>query len=194
MYAEAVNEINGAPTPAAIAALEEVRKRAYGANGGLIGATPTDKAGFFNAVVNERYLEFGHEGIRKFDLLRWNLLAAKLADARAKIQLIRDRKAPYDKVPQYIYWKNNGEEIQFYAGATAPATAQPFWTPTQVPNPATGWTRTDWAQQLTSNQIDSKQLWQGMASFFVAGKSELFPFDQATISAYQGKLKQNPGY
>ncbi len=34
----------------------------------------------------------------------------------------------------------------------------------------------------------------GIASFFVAGKSELFPFDQATITSYQGKLKQNPGY
>lgn len=194
MYAEAVNEISGGPTPAAIAALEEVRKRGYGTNAALIGATPTDKAGFFNTLVNERYLEFGHEGIRKFDLLRWNLLSTKLAEARANIQLIRDRKAPFDKVPQYIYWKNNGEEIQFYAGATAPASAQPFWRPTQVPSPTTGWTRTDWAQQLTSNQIDGKQLWQGMASFFVPGKSELFPFDQATISSYQGKLKQNPGY
>lgn len=194
MYAEAVNEINNGPTPAAIAAYEEVRRRAYGANANRIGVTPTDKTGFFNAIVNERFLEFGHEGIRKFDLLRWNLLSAKLAEARANIQLIRDRKPPYDRVPQYIYWRNNGEEIQFFAGATAPANAQPFWRPTQIPNPATGWTRTDWAQYLTTNVIDGKQLWQGMASFFVPGKSELFPFDQATISAYQGKLKQNPGY
>jgi starch-binding outer membrane protein, SusD/RagB family len=34
----------------------------------------------------------------------------------------------------------------------------------------------------------------GMASFFVTGKSELFPFDQATLDAYQGQLKQNPNY
>jgi len=194
MYAEAVNEINNGPTPAAIAAYEEVRRRAYGTNANRIGVTPTDKTGFFNAIVNERFLEFGHEGIRKFDLLRWNLLTAKLAEASTNIQLIRDRKPPYDRVPQYIYWRNNGEEIQFFAGATAPANAQPFWRPTQIPNPATGWTRADWAQHLTTNAIDGKQLWQGMASFFVPGKSELFPFDQATISAYQGKLKQNPGY
>lgn len=194
MYAEAVNEINGGPNPAAIAAFEEVRRRAYGANASRMGATPTDKTGFFNAIVNERFLEFGHEGIRKFDLLRWNLLAAKLTEARANIQLIRDRRPPYDRVPQFIYWRNNGEEIQYFAGATAPANAQPFWRPTQIPNPLTGWTRTDWAQNLTANAIDGRQLWQGMASFFVPGKSELFPFDQATLSAYQGKLKQNPGY
>jgi len=194
MYAEAVNEINNGPTPEAIAAFEEVRKRAYKGNTAMIGITPTDKAGFFDALVNERYLEFGHEGIRKYDLLRWNLLATKLAETRSKIQQIRDRVAPYQKVPQYIYWKNNGEEIQYYAGAGAPTNAQPFWQPTQVPSPTTGWTRTNWAEHLKSNQIDGKQLWEGMASYFVPGKSELFPFDQATMAAYQGRLQQNPGY
>lgn len=195
MYAEAVNEINGSPTPQAIAAFEEVRKRAYAGNTGLIGVTPTTKQGFFDAIVNERFLEFGHEGIRKYDLLRWNLLTTKIAEARTKIQQIRDRVAPYTNVPQYIYWRNSGEEIQYYAGVGAPANAQPFWRPTQVPSPTTGWTRVDWAQHLTTaSSIDSKPLWQGFASFFVPGKSELFPYDQATIASYQGLLQQNPGY
>lgn len=203
MYAEAVNEINGAPTAAAISAFEEVRKRAYRNNTGLIGTTPTDKAGFFNAIVNERYLEFGHEGIRKYDLLRWNLLATKLAEARTKIQQIRDRVAPYNNVPQYIYYKNIGEEIVYYSAADS-VNGKPFWRPTQVPPtgttgttqvPAAKWVRIDWAQHLTTaSAIDGKPLWQGFASFFVPGKSELFPFDVATIASYQGQLQQNPGY
>ncbi len=197
MYAEAVNELEPAPTPEAIAAFEEVRKRGYRNNTGLIGVTPTDKAGFFTAIVNERYLEFGHEGIRKYDLLRWNLLATKLEEARVAIQQIRDRTpgSRYENVPEYIYWRNSGEEIQFYAGVGAPAGAQPFWRPTQVPSPTTGWTRTDWARHLTvTNAIDGKPLWQGFASFFVPGKSELFPYDQNTIVSYQGRLQQNPNY
>lgn len=213
MYAEAVNEINGGPTPEAIAAFEEVRKRAYRGNTGLIGTTPTTKAGFFDAIVNERYLEFGHEGIRKYDLLRWNLLATKIAEARTKIQQIRDRVAPYSYVPQYIYYKNVGEEIVWYTAADSSGNAKPFWRPTQAPptstlfnqtnpgtgptagNPATKWVRVDWAQNLTSNSaIDNKPFWQGFASFFTPGKSELFPYDAATIASYQGKLKQNPGY
>lgn len=203
MYAEAVNEINGAPTAAAISAFEEVRKRAYRNNTGLIGTTPTDKAGFFNAIVNERYLEFGHEGIRKYDLLRWNLLTTKLAEARTKIQQIRDRVAPYNNVPQYIYYKNTGEEIVYYTAADS-VNGKPFWRPTQVPPtgttgttqvPAAKWVRIDWAQHLTTaSAIDGKPLWQGFASFFVPGKSELFPFDVATIASYQGQLQQNPGY
>lgn len=195
MYAEAVNEINNGPTTEAINAFEEVRRRAYRGNTGLIGVTPNTKAGFFNAIVNERYLEFGHEGIRKFDLLRWNLLTTKIAEARTKIQQIRDRVAPYNNVPQYIYTRNVGEEIQFFAGTNTALTAQPFWRPTQIPSPTTGWTRIDWAQHLTiTNAIDGKPLWQGFASFFTPGKSELFPYDQGTLASYLGVLQQNPGY
>jgi hypothetical protein len=211
MYAEAVNEINGSPTAAAISAFEEVRKRAYAGNTGLIGTTPTTKAGFFDAIVNERFLEFGHEGIRKYDLLRWNLMTTKLAEARLKIQQIRDRIAPYTNVPQYIYWKNVGEEIVLYSATDSIGGAKPYFKPTQVPPataigtaPASGaaatkWVRADWAQNLTANAIDvdgtgNKPIWQAMAYYFVPGKSELFPFDQTVLDSYQGRLKQNPGY
>ena len=63
---------------------------------------------------------------------------------------------------------------------------------TQVP--AAKWVRIDWAQHLTANVIDGRPLWQGLAYYFVPGKSELFPFDVATIASYQGQLQQNPGY
>ena len=58
----------------------------------------------------------------------------------------------------------------------------------------TGWTRLDWGQYLTTNVIDGVTLDKAIARLFVTGKSELFPFDQATVDSYQGKLKQNPGY
>jgi hypothetical protein len=186
MFAEAENEING-PTTAAKTALEEVRKRAFKGNETKIPVTPTDKGAFFDAIVSERYLEFGTEAIRKYDLIRWNLLATKLQEARNKIVQIRDATGPYANVPQYIYWKNNGEEIQYYASS-------PFYQPTQTPSPTTGWTRLDWRQHLTTNVIDGLQLHQAMARFFTPNKSELFPYDQATMDAYQGKLKQNPNY
>jgi hypothetical protein len=193
MYAEAVNEINGGPTPAAITAFEEVRKRAYRGNVDKIGVTPTDKAGFFAALDNERFLEFGHEGIRKYDLLRWGQLAARLGDAKAKINQIRAGTGIYANVPDSVYWRNVGEEIQFYAGSNTAATAQPFWQPRQ--KPATGtWNALAWRASLAVNIIDDMPIAQGMARFFVSGKSELFPFDQATLDAYQGQLKQNPGY
>ena len=195
MYAEAVNEINGNPTLEAIAAFEEVRKRAYRNNTGLIGTTPTSGPAFFNALVNERYLEFGHEGIRKYDLLRWNMLATKLAETRTKIQQMSTSSGPYTYVPDSIWYRNVGEEIQYFAGANTALNAQPFWRPKQRPVPATGWIGVPWARSLLSTSaIDGKPLWLGLASFFVTGKSELYPFSQSVIQAYQGQLQQNPGY
>ncbi len=195
MYAEAVNEISGAPTAPAIAAFEEVRKRGYRGNTGAIGITPTTKAAFFDAVANERYLEFGHEGIRRYDLLRWNLLSTKLADARIRIQQMSTSAGPYTNVPDSIWFKNVGEEIQFFAGTNTASNALPFWRPKQRPVPVTGWTGVPWARSLTSTTaIDGKPLWLGMASFFVPGKSELYPFSLTVISSYQGALQQNPGY
>jgi starch-binding outer membrane protein, SusD/RagB family len=186
MFAEAENELNGNPSAAAIAAFEEVRKRAFtNKSNPAIGKTPTTKAEFFTAIVNERFLEFGSEGIRKFDLIRWNLLAAKITETRAKIADMKARKGAFANVPQYLFWRNNGEEIQFLNS---------FYKANTVTTAPTGWTRLDWAQHLTGNLIDGLPLDQGIARFFVTGKSELFPFDQATVDAYQKKLTQNPGY
>lgn len=185
MFAEAENELNNNPTPAAITAFEEVRRRAFRLNPAKVGTTPNTKSEFFKAIVDERYLEFGSEGIRKYDLIRWNLLATKIEEARADIQLIRDSKGPYANVPRFLFWRNNGEEIQFLNS---------FYKTTSLTTAPTGWTRLDWTAHLATNVIDGVQLHQAIARLFVTGKSELFPFDQATVDAYQGKLKQNPGY
>jgi starch-binding outer membrane protein, SusD/RagB family len=193
MFAEAENELNG-PTPAAIAAYEEVRKRAYTGNVSKIGTTPTTKADFFDAVANERWLEFGGEGIRKYDLIRWNMLSSKIAEARQVIQDIRDAKGKFVNVPLTLYWRNNGEEIEYFTSVLT-ATKHPLNTPIQTPNPTTGWTKLDWRQHLINGtSADAKPLFQAFASFFTPNKSELFPFDQATMDAYQGKLTQNPNY
>lgn len=193
MYAEAVNEINGSPTPQAIAAFEEVRKRGYRGNESRIGVTPLDKAGFFNAIVNERYLEFGFEAIRKYDLIRWNLLDAKLnkttGQIRTALRALRDNTS----LPQYMYYRRVGTTEEFeFSGS--------FYRPTVVPNPTTGWTRINWREDLirTNNTLNvgaaTVHYIDAIAFFFETNKSELFPFDQGTLDAYQGKLTQNPGY
>jgi starch-binding outer membrane protein, SusD/RagB family len=192
MFAEAENELNG-PTPAAIAAFEEVRKRAFGANAGRIGTTPTTKAEFFNAIVNERWLEFGGEAIRKYDLIRWNLLETKLTEARQAILDIRNAANRYAAVPDTVWWRNNGEEIQYF-NTVSRNVRNPFHVVKQRPVPVTGWTALVWRTYLSTNIIDGKPLNTAFAAFFTPNKSELFPFDQATMDAYQGKLQQNPNY
>jgi hypothetical protein len=205
MFAEAENELNG-PTGPARAALEEVRKRAFRGNEGRIGVIPSDKASFFNAIVNERLLEFGGEGIRKYDLIRWNLLNAKMApqtgEVRVELRQLATAQGKYANVPRYIYWRNVGEEVQLvnsYYSSDAYITATP-----------TGTTRTNWREDLqrglpgytgtlAANTIDvgtttAPHYIDAIGFHFQTGRSELFPFDLATMQSYQGKLEQNPGY
>ena len=69
--------------------LLEVRKRAYKGNeavaetyvNGLSGQTAV-----FNAIVDERALEFVGEMLRKQDLIRWNLLKTKIDEAKADLK------------------------------------------------------------------------------------------------------------
>src|SRR5690606_36307607 len=68
MFAEAENELNGGPTPAAKDAFEEVRLRAFKNDATKIGAVPSDKEGFLDAIIKERKLELAFEGTRRTDL------------------------------------------------------------------------------------------------------------------------------
>lgn len=194
MFAEAENEINNGPTVAAVSAFAEVRRRAFRGNASRMGSVPATKSGFFNAIVDERYLEFAGEGIRKYDLIRWNLLAAKMTpqtgEVRVRLRELRDGAGRYANIPVYIYWKNNGEEIQLLNSYYQPG-------PTEA---ITGWTRTNWRQDLvrTDNTLNvgvaNAHYIDAIAYFFTPNKSELFPFDQQTLDSYRGQLQQNPNY
>ena len=86
MLAEAENELNG-PTALAKEALAKVRARAcknsptYTDDVNNYVANLTTKEAFFNAIVDERAWEFGGEGLRRFDLIRWNIYAQKIEQA-----------------------------------------------------------------------------------------------------------------
>lgn len=76
MYAEAVNELYG-PREDAKEALKRVRRRAFDAVQWTDKVENyverlTNEADFFQAIMDERKWEFGGEGIRKYDLARWN--------------------------------------------------------------------------------------------------------------------------
>lgn len=75
MFAEADNEVNEGPTAAAIAALEQVRTRAFAStNPSKIARTELygSKADFLKAVLDERKFEFAGENMRWRDLVRNN--------------------------------------------------------------------------------------------------------------------------
>ncbi len=179
MFAEAENEINNGPTAAAKTAFEEVRLRAYGGNASLIGTTPATYQTFFDAIVKERALEFGSEGIRKYDLIRWNLLEAKLNETKATLAAMAARTtAPWNGYPATMYFQTNQTFLK-WAGS--------FYKPTVTPAPS-GYTSAAWLGSGITSTILTYY-----AIGFKTGKSELLPIPQASIDA-NPRLTQDYGY
>lgn len=212
MYAEADNEINGSPSLSAAAAFKEVSQRGHGGNAALVPSIPTDKDGFFKLIVRERSLEFGGEGIRKYDLIRWNLLATALAETKAnlaKMSTAAAMAAPsYMAAPPSYTLKATLPAYMYYY-QNAPATDNKIWANSfYKPTPATA------PLDVTNNNVllttTNRVAWYGnnatttggiyntyvnyYAYGFVTGKSELFPIPQASIDANYNLRPQNPSY
>jgi len=181
MYAEAENEINNGPTSGAISAFQQVRARAFEGNTSMMGTPPSDKDGFFNAIVNERALEFGSEGIRKYDLIRWNLIAQKLANTKQNLALMAAMQAPYNNLPTSMYYIPTTDPSGYIQWASS------FYYPAPSSGPA-GSSKVTWISSAVNT---------GNFSYYAEGfkpnHSELFPIPQASIDA-NPNLTQDYGY
>jgi len=206
MYAEAANELDQTGELSPLAALQLVQRRAYGAN--PIPTTPTDKIGFFNAIVKERLLEFGGEGLRKYDLIRWNLLSTKIEEIRIKFAQFAwgapEAGNPYANVSQYIYYKptvvfkNLDSKLENATVDQYDGYNNTYYTlSTVVP---AGYTQKWWRREagtytngvLTTAFLNNPNT--GYAGRFEANKKELLPYPDNVILENRGAIKQNNGY
>lgn len=116
MAAEAINELEG---PAAAApylkpildrALPTAKVNAY------MSTATASKSAFFNAIVDQRALEFAGESLRKADLIRWNLLKTKLDEAKSKMTQLINREGHYADLPENLYFKTkeDNETLEIY--------------------------------------------------------------------------------
>lgn len=199
MFAEADNELHGAPSTEAINAVKLVRNRAYAGNLGQVGTIPTDKVGFFNYIVQERLLELGSEGIRKYDLIRWNLLDAKITETRQKLTAFANGTGQYANVPLNLYYKKsvydptksaqqNVNDIDiFFTGGDK---SQVFYMPSQDATP-TGYTKIAWRAAVLPTYISDPV--KGFAQYFQPNKRELLPIYSDIIQSNYN-LTQDYGY
>jgi len=185
MFAEAENELNG-PTVAAYNAVNQVRRRGYGKSISTTDATVDLPAGlskstFFNAIVKERSLELGGEGVRKYDLIRWNLLASTIAATKKTLLDMSNRVGAYANLPQSMYYFTTatGDDKSIWSNSLY--TAAPSATPT-------GTTKIVWMSSAINTTALSR-----FATGFITGKSELLPIPQPVLDA-NFNMKQNPGY
>jgi starch-binding outer membrane protein, SusD/RagB family len=206
MYAEAENELNG-PTAAAYNAINMVRRRGYGKPIGAADATVDipaglNKADFFKHIVRERALEFGGEGIRKYDLIRWNLLGAAISETKANMNKMAAVTAMVN--PTYMagypaYCLTNTLPIRMYVNTNTTSDniniggmyRNSLYKTAPTSTPA-GTTSTVWLSTAI-NAAGTNSPVGRYATGYVTGKGELLPIPQPARDA-NINLRQNPGY
>jgi hypothetical protein len=178
MAAESTNELDG--PQAATPYLKMILDRAFPNNSNKVSsilATATaSKAAFFNVIVDQRALEFTGEMLRKGDLIRWNLLGTKLAEAKTKLQQLENRTGPYANLPTRIYYKNEGERVEIYGlnfgdtdaeGAALGYTSNKAWTMSASSDQTTFWD----ALVYPGKDPNKQQYWP-IWQFFIEGSND----------------------
>jgi hypothetical protein len=206
MFAEAENELSG-PTAAAYTAINAVRRRAF--NNSSADLSGLSKDDFFKAIVRERALELGGEGVRKFDLIRWNLLATAITETKANLtkmgaqqtMTVPSYMAPPPAyvlntatLPTKLYFKSrsSSDVLTFGGGLIVNSLYKP--APSSTP---AGTYSIAWVTNAISTGTGTGVTLNHYANNFQSGKSELLPIPQDAITAYgsfSGNMPQNPGY
>ena len=217
MYAEAENELND--NTDATTAINQVRARAN------VKPLPFGLShdAFFSALERERSLEFGGEGLRKYDLIRWNLLNQKFLlirgipgsstpgpnqiDSFASIHKLWCNGV-LTTIPSSVYWTfNNDGSIKWFLGNAG------FYEK-QITQPI-GTNKAGWGSGSAGiipyasttcgvGTIVSPTVFPLTGINFITGKSELYPipFQELQLNPnlqYVGSQAlypngQNPGY
>jgi len=206
MFAEADNQLHSAPSQEAIDAVMAVRQRAYAGNPGQVGTIPTSKNQFFQYIVQERLLEFGGEGLRKYDLIRWNLLETKINETRQKLTDFMNGTGAYANVPEYIFYKKPASTVVNYVPTkTAQQNvldmdiyvnginkADVFYNPNQSVATPSGYTKINWRLAMTQPYINGDPV-KSYAYYFQPNKKELLPIALDVINSNYN-LTQDYGY
>ncbi|MDW9379106.1 RagB/SusD family nutrient uptake outer membrane protein [Chryseobacterium sp. JV558] len=206
MFAEADNQLHSAPSQEAIDAVMAVRQRAYAGNPDQVGTIPTSKNQFFQYIVQERLLEFGGEGLRKYDLIRWNLLETKINETRQKLTDFMNGTGAYANVPEYIFYKKPASTVINYVPTkTAQQNvldmdiyvnginkADVFYNPNQSVATPSGYTKINWRLAMTQPYINGDPV-KSYAYYFQPNKKELLPIALDVINSNYN-LTQDYGY
>jgi hypothetical protein len=145
----------------------------------------TSKEQMFNALVDENEFEFCGEMERKSALIRWNLLGTKMAEAKVKMDNLRNQSGEYSDVPANLYYRYAADEdglntrLEVYGlnrGETADMSAEypgfkEWVAPDKILDPK--------IESLYKNAPDQNQFW---------------PIWQVFLDASNGMLKNDYGY
>ncbi|MBQ7772367.1 MAG: RagB/SusD family nutrient uptake outer membrane protein [Bacteroidales bacterium] len=187
MAAEIANELN--QLDKAKQYFLQVRKRAYAGNEAMAEAYVNaigGKDAMFDAIVDERALEFVGEFVRKGDLIRWNLLKTKLDEAKADLTDFRNHTGAFAHMTEGdIYYKEaeDGMSLVYWGYAPeeagAPAGADWILEKGYVDTKEFEEKKFDRVETIYLKDPDTRQFW---------------PIFEASLANSQGSLVNDYGY
>lgn len=196
MYAEVVNELYGGNAQAsasgcsltAFQALSKIHTRAFGGNRIAADAHLTSlisQNGLFSTIVDENAWELAGEGVRKFDLIRWNLLSSKIDEFKNTYRNAIDNA----EWPERMWHKF--KEDNFTIDVESFVFSDPG---------SSEYTRADFfGRESTRNPEDQTQLIVNLPSISSGLNREvrnryLLPIASTTISTSNGRLHNSYGF
>ena len=182
MAAEIANELGD--LPAAKDYMEPVLKRAYhdDAEVNIYLDGLTDHDSFFQAIKDQRALEFCGEMLRKADLIRWGCLKEALDQAKDDMTNLSALAGPFEGYRDAVYWRykdpknhNNVEVCFVKTSQDEPATAE-------------GWKKKDKYLSTFSQKT--------IKNFYLEDPDQYMyrPIPASIITASLGSLKNDYGY
>lgn len=230
-YAECLNELVGpdaslagaATSMTARDALMEVHTRAFTAAhkaeaAAYVNGIGSDKYEFFEALVQENAWELTGEGVRKFDLVRWGILAQKIADMKKEyadnslkwpstiyFKYTDDTKTRIDLSSVNFYVAPFASEAEATAAGYVKATGFGFYDITKTDPETSAIDSRDKNTQYTTNL---PRICEGLVGTTIDGtigepvnlanqvvkNRYLLPIYTTTISDSEGTLKNSYGY
>lgn len=208
MYAEVMNELAGGPDAdyegsanglTARAALKIVHSRAYddahkADAEAYVNGIANNKDDFFKAIVDENAWELAGEGFRKFDLIRWNLLADKIKQFKSDyLTQMKDEANGYPKTVYFNYTDDSETTIDIssvtWKGIPAGKSASDYDDE-----------KSFWGSERTTSDPKQSQTNLPSISSGLIGDNVpvinryLLPIASTTISASNGVLYNSYGY
>ncbi|WP_149206295.1 RagB/SusD family nutrient uptake outer membrane protein [Flavobacterium johnsoniae] len=183
--AETANELEG--PGAAMPYLKEVRRRSFPAAAQAVKVEAyvdglSSKEAMFNAIVEENKYEFTGEMERKQNLIRWNLLKAKLDEAKQKMTDLAARSGAYADVPATLYYKYKTDNVSLdIYGLNRGETT----------NPGTGYSSIVWTWTGTAADAKINSLYKPGVN---PDNRQYWPIWQVFIDGSNGQLKNDFGY
>ncbi len=154
---------------------------------------PANKDALFNAIVDENAWEFAGEGYRKFDLIRWNLLVAKIQESK-ETYMRQLQDGTYQETVYFNYKDEAKTQIDMssvtWYGLPADKTSADY------AGSADSFGKAD-PTSGNDTQVDTNlpSISSGLVGTDVTVKNRyLMPIGASTISASNGMLSNSYGY